>query len=268
MNLSNLRARIHGRYQRSVSSLLFRRPVAIRNTVPLISFTFDDFPSSALLTGGSILERYAVAGTYYASLGLMGKPSPVGTIFSPEQLEQLLARGHELGCHTFAHCHSWETRPSAFEESIIENRRAIGRLLPGMAFKTFSYPIACPRPQSKRSTAKYFACCRGGGQRFNAGTMDLNQLSAYFLEKSRDFPEAVRNMIEQNRRARGWLIFATHDVCDSPTPYGCTPGFFEDIVQCAVASGARILSVAQALDVVCASNAPAIRAGNQTGTPG
>src|SRR6266566_3501671 len=125
MNLSNLRARIHGRYQRSVSSLLFRRPVAIRNTVPLISFTFDDFPSSALLTGGSILERYAVAGTYYASLGLMGKPSPVGTIFSPEQLEQLLARGHELGCHTFAHCHSWETRPSAFEESIIENRRAI-----------------------------------------------------------------------------------------------------------------------------------------------
>src|SRR3954470_5907201 len=111
MKLCNLYNRIHGRYQRTVSRLLFKRPFAIDNKVPYISFTFDDFPESALSTGGAILEKYGSRGTYYASLGLTGQDSPVGRIFSPEQLPDLLTRGHELGCHTFAHCHSWETTP-------------------------------------------------------------------------------------------------------------------------------------------------------------
>ena len=51
------------------------------NDRPLISFSFDDFPRSALFTGGALLEQYGVAGTYYASLGLMGKTSPTGEIF-------------------------------------------------------------------------------------------------------------------------------------------------------------------------------------------
>jgi hypothetical protein len=92
-----------------------------------------------------------------------------------------------------------------------------------------------------------FACARGGGQTFNAGNADLNYLSAHFLEKTRHDPDAVKDMIEHNRVACGWLIFATHDVCDAPTPYGCTPDFFEDIVQCSVRSGARIVPVAEAL---------------------
>src|SRR5207247_9743139 len=34
----------------------------------------------------------------------------------------LVARGHELGCHTFAHCHSWDTKTKEFERSILEKR--------------------------------------------------------------------------------------------------------------------------------------------------
>jgi hypothetical protein len=89
---------------------------------------------------------------------------------------------------------------------------------------------------------------RGGGQTFNAGEADLNYLSAYFLEKTRHDPQAVKHVIADNRAACGWLIFATHDVSDTPTPYGCTPGFFEDIVESAVESGARIVPVADALN--------------------
>jgi hypothetical protein len=61
-------------------------------------------------------------------------------------------------------------------------------------------------------------------------------------------------VIEQNRAARGWLIFATHDVCNAPTAYGCTPGLFEDIVECSVRSGARIIPVAEASDSLRASD--------------
>lgn len=254
MSLSHLAARVQGRYQRSGARYLFRRPFGINTRVPLVSFTFDDFPRSALLAGGTILKGFGVRGTYYVSFGLMGTTAPTGSIFLAEDLEALLDQGHELGCHTFAHCHSWETKTGLFEHSVIENGHVLERMLPGASFKTFAYPISPPRPQTKRTMARYFTCCRGGGQTFNAGTADLSYLSAYFMEQGRDAPDMLKKVIDQNREARGWLIFATHDVCEAPTPFGCTPDFFESIVRYAVDSGARILPVVEAWEALRASS--------------
>lgn len=231
---------------RTAARFLFRRPVSFKTQLPYISFTFDDFPRSALLIGGPILNSFGIAGTYYASFGLMGRQAPVGQIFLPEDLKQLQQQGHELGCHTFGHRDAWKTNPAEFEDSLLENRRALNELLPGTSFQTMSYPKNVPRASTKRRTGRYFVCCRGGGQTFNVGTADLNCLSAFFLEKSRHAPEVVRELIDDNRRARGWLILATHDVCASPSPFGCTPDFFEDIVRYAVNSGARIMPVINA----------------------
>jgi hypothetical protein len=119
----------------------------------------------------------------------------------------------------------------------------------------------------KKVALRHFLCCRGGGlrpgryihrhagggQTFNSGIADLNYLCAFFLERSRDTPEAVKTLIAENARARGWLIFATHDICKSPSPYGCTPEFFEQVVQWTVESGSRVLPVVQALEVLRAS---------------
>src|SRR5258706_6793963 len=243
-------SRLHGFYQRKASSLLFRRPMAFRSEQPLISFTFDDFPRSALLTGGAILNGFGLSATYYAALGLMGKVAPSGQIFGADDLATLFDHGHELGCHTYAHCDSWETDTATFENSILENRSALSRLVPGADFKTFSYPISLPRPLTKATVAGHFLGCRAGGQTFNVGQADLNQLSAYFLEQSRNDIQAVKNLIDRNGQEGGWLIFATHDVAEQPTPFGCTPEFFEQVVRYAVDSGARILPVIQALEAL------------------
>lgn len=243
-------SRLQGYYQRKAASLVFRRPLAVCPQQPLISFTFDDFPRSALLVGGDILSRFGLAGTYYASLGLLGAEEPSGQMFVSGDLTALFERGHELGCHTFSHCHSWETDTGTFEDSIIENHAALNRLFPGAEFKSFSYPISPPRPLTKAKIANYFLSCRGGGQTLNVGTTDLNQLSAYFLEKSRHSIQSVKDLIDRNRQVRGWLIFATHDISDNATPFGCSPEFFEDVVQYAVRSGARILPVVRALEVL------------------
>jgi len=217
------------------------------NRVPIISFSFDDFPKSALLTGGAILKHHGLTGTYYASFGLMGKPSPNGIIFSPEDVNVLNEQGHEWGCHTFSHCHSWSTPPRIFEAAIVSNRRALMELSPDSAFTTHSFPIAWPRPQSKRRAAVHFEACRGGGQTYNRRSIDLNLLSAFFLEKSRDDFESIERVIHENSRACGWLILATHDVCDTPSPFGCTPALFKRVVALSVASGATILPVGEAL---------------------
>jgi peptidoglycan/xylan/chitin deacetylase (PgdA/CDA1 family) len=239
-------SRLKYRLRRDSCRWFGRRNVTLRGSEPIISFTFDDFPRSALSTGGKILEQHGLAGTYYASLGLMGTECPTGRIFEPEDLSELVSRGHELGCHTYSHCHAWETAPADFERSIVENQQAMEKLLPGTELRTLSYPISCARPRTKRLAAKHFGCCRGAGQGPNFGTADLNYLNAFFLEQSRDNFEAIRQVIDLNRNLRGWLIFATHDISNDPTPFGCKPAFFEAVVECAARSGARVLSVSNA----------------------
>jgi peptidoglycan/xylan/chitin deacetylase (PgdA/CDA1 family) len=259
-------ARARQRLALEATRSLCKRPLAVRTTLPLISFTFDDFPRSAFLQADPILRQYGALGTYYVSLGLMGNESPLGPMFHAGDLKELARLGHELGCHTFGHCHSWDTPPNMYERAILDNRKALTEVLPGSTFRTFAYPFSAPHLAVKRVAGRHFLCCRGGGlragrylphapggQTFNSGMTDLNLLCAVFLEKMRDDPEAIKNLIDQNARARGWLIFATHDVCANPSPYGCTPGLFEQVVKWSSASGARILPVAKALGILRAS---------------
>jgi peptidoglycan/xylan/chitin deacetylase (PgdA/CDA1 family) len=250
LGVSQLLRRARGKYQRITARYLSQRPFAINSQIPIISFTFDDFPRSAFRTGGAILQSLGLAGTYYASLGLMGKQSDTGVMFLLEDLKALAAQGHELGCHTFNHCDAWNTCPRLFEESVVENQRVLSTLMPTTVFKTLSYPVSVPRARTKQRVSAYFVCCRGGGQTFNAGKVDLNYLSAFFLEQAGNNPAAIKRLVEQNSSANGWLIFATHDISEQPTRWGCTPDFFEDIVQYSVRSVARILPVFQAYQVL------------------
>lgn len=237
--------KILSKCQRGAAMYLAKRPFVVESPAPIVSFTFDDFPRSALLTGGTILHRAGLAGTYYASFGLMGGQAPTGEIFVEDDLQVLREQRHEIGSHTFEHCHSWQTSTADYVRSLAKNEEALRRLMPGASFRTFSYPISPPWPASKRSAGTRFLCCRGGGQTFNAGPTDLNYLAAFFLEKAADL-QSVADLIERNRQARGWLVLATHDVDPQPTPYGVTPTFFSDVVQRVVDSGALVLPVDEA----------------------
>jgi hypothetical protein len=248
MLVADLRARAQSKYRRVCADYLFRRPFLINTDSALVSFTFDDFPATALSVGGSILQKYGRTGTYYVSLDLAGKREASGPMFAISDLAILQEQGHELGCHTYTHCDSSETESSVFLDSVILNERTLRALFPDASFRTFSFPKSAPRARTKQEVGRRFECCRGGGQTFNACRADLNNLRAYFLEQAAGDLNAVKQIIEQNRRAKGWLIFATHDVCERPSLYGCTPDFFEAVVRYVIDSGTIILPVAAALD--------------------
>jgi peptidoglycan/xylan/chitin deacetylase (PgdA/CDA1 family) len=153
-----------------------------------------------------------------------------------------LKDGHELGCHTFEHLDGSRSTAEAFERSIEANRAALASIVPASRFGVFAYPLDGPVVSIKRAVGRHFASCRGGGQTFNSGVIDLNLLKAYFLDwRNRGSFEFVQEMIDANAAARGWLIFGTHDVAAHPSKYGCEPEFFEKAVRASIQSGARVL---------------------------
>lgn len=242
-----LTRRAHSKYNRLCAEHLHRRPLPIRPNPAIVSFTFDDFPRTALSVGGAILKQHGCVGTYYVSLGLLGRCEATGQMFTSDDLSTVYEEGHELGCHTYAHCDAGTTAPRVFFDSVVANRRALTRLFPSASFRSFSFPKSTPCPGVKKLASTQFDCCRGGGQSFNAGVADLNHLRAYFLEQANDDIDAVRHVIRANRAVGGWLIFATHDICERPSRFGCDPAFFKSVVRCAVESGAAVLSVSNAL---------------------
>jgi len=254
MSWRHVKERAHSIYVRQSARLFARRLLPVELETPIVSFTFDDFPRSALHAGGEILSHAGAVGTYYAAFGLMGRHEPTGKIFEPADLKVLLDQGHELGCHTFDHYDASTTAPAAFVASIVRNQRALANLLPGFSFRTHAYPIGAPRIGTKRRMRRFFESARGGGQQFCAPHADLDNLAAFFLEKCRGELEPVKSIVEGNRKACGWLVIATHDVAQAPTPYGCTPAFFESTVRMVRESGARILPVHQAIQTIRAES--------------
>ena len=251
MSMRSLLYRIAGKYHRTVSNRSCCRMITIKATTPFISFSFDDAPRSAFSHGGGILKTHLARATFFVSLGLLESESPSGTIAFQDDLHHAVEEGHELGCHTFDHKDPWKTTTEVFEQSIFKNRQALARILPKAAFMAFAYPLCGPRPATKWRVGKLFDCCRGGGQTFNVGTADFNLLKAFFLDiRNRDNIDSVRRLIDRNAEFRGWLIFATHDVTDSPSPYGCTKEYFEKVVEYAVLSGASILPVGKACEQI------------------
>lgn len=241
-----------GKYRRTAARYLYRKKIKLENENSKISFTFDDVPRTAIIHGGEILNKYGAYGTFYVSLGKLESDSPSGQIASLTDLIYALKEGHELGCHTFDHMNSWETKTEIFVKSVLMNSKALSDLIPKAHFSSFAYPICDPRPETKREVGKIFECSRGGGeQTFNVGETDLNLLKAFFLDiRTGATIDAVKQIIDKCAEERGWLIFATHDIDDDPSRYGCPRKMFTEIVKYATQSGANLLPVGKVCEKI------------------
>lgn len=249
-------SRVVRKSNRLRSAIFSSRRIIACNSRPLVSFTFDDFPKNSAETGAPILESYNARATYYVSIGLLGQNAPTGRICEEEDIVSLRRGGHEIGCHTFHHSNAWETPSRIFADSLERNAAGIQAILPGHQFETLSYPIDTPHPSNKRVASHRFKCCRAGGQKFNSLVFDLNSLRSFFLEKVSGDLEIIKKLVDENNAANGWLIFSTHDISLTPTAYGCTPDFFEQVIRYVRSSQVDVLPVSAALDACLRKAAP------------
>lgn len=222
-----------------------------RLTAPVASFTFDDFPASAAHDGAAVLEEYGAAGTFYVAGGLCGETDGDTSYFDRANLSDLVRRGHEIGDHTFAHIHVPRHDHAALDEDRARNARFVSGVAGDVIATSFAYPFGHASIATKRYYSRHFACCRGTAPGINSGSLDLAQLKAVSLETSVFDPKALAPMLEQAKAVNGWLIFYTHDVSSSPTPFGTQVGILAGAVQACRDADIEILPVRNALARAC-----------------
>ena len=238
---------VAGAARRRLLCSVYRRLVPLEDSGPFVSFAFDDFPRTAYTAGGAILKRLGFRGTYYVAMGLMGKRTDEGEQFRVDDLGSLVADGHELATQTFSHSSSRKTPVAAFMDDVRKGDDAIREIAGLRPSGNFAYPYGDVTLAAKQAMSYEMTSCRGIFGGVNAPYADLNLLLANGLYGRQDRFRGVRDLVLDNQRRKGWLIFYTHDICLDPSPYGCTPELFESTVRLAAARGARILPVAEVL---------------------
>jgi peptidoglycan/xylan/chitin deacetylase (PgdA/CDA1 family) len=241
-----LRSRI-GAVRRGIWSALYKRVIPLGEHGPITSFTFDDFPRSALTQGAGIIERFGGHATFYVSVGQMGTVNSLGEQFHQPDLRTLLERGHEIANHTFAHSSAQRIPFSEFERDVRHGEEALRTQLGVSRSDNFAYPYGEVTLRAKRQLPACVGSCRSTCGGLNGPSIDLNLLRANALYGDLKAAAVAEDLIRENEARRSWLIFYTHDVRAKPSPFGCTPGLLEQVVSYAAEWGNRILSVEEVL---------------------
>lgn len=231
-----------------VRSLVNRRPYRLRNRAPLVSFTFDDVPDSAVSNGARLLEQAGCRGTFFVATSQFGRTTANWRVAGREEVAALAAGGHEIGLHTHAHRPLAHTSRRAFVSDMVESRRALTSLAQGAAIENFAYPYGFSDLAHESALVHRARSCRTMEPGINTGLVDLNFIRSYGFGTTLHTTEALGDLFERTVAANGWLLITGHDVADRPSPYGCTPQLLGYAVEQALRRGLTVATVAAALD--------------------
>ena len=235
---------------RFVGKSFSKKKIRKSGNTPIVSFTFDDCPRSAIQNGGSILAEYGARGTFFIALGMIDSNTILGESFSAKDLVQAVSDGHELGSHTYDHFDARNVSFKDYKNSILRNDEGINKLIPGVKFQTFSYPYGGVTRRARRFSGQRFRCARSIIQGINIGDFDLNLLMVFSLYSWKFDLKKIKPVIDETCETGGWLIFYTHDISSEPSRFGSTTKFFESVVKYAVDCGATVYPVSHAIELI------------------
>jgi peptidoglycan/xylan/chitin deacetylase (PgdA/CDA1 family) len=232
-----------GDARRALLNACHRRVMPLGDLGPVITFTFDDFPRTALTAGAPILEHYGARATYYVAMSLMNQKNNLGELFRYEDLISLQTRGHEIASHTFGHLSARRTAYDGFIRDLARGERALLEIVGVDPSHNFAYPYGEATFETKKKIGSRMLSSRGTCRGLNGPVVDLNLLHANSLYGDASGVRAHEELIRENEKRQSWLIFYTHDVAAKPSPYGCTPELLEAVCSFAAGRGARFRTV-------------------------
>jgi len=236
---------LKGKLRRRLVQWVERRPARLATTRPMISFTFDDAPASAVLEGAARLEAHGARGTYFISGGLAGHNGPMSRYASREEIVAAAAQGHDIACHSYSHLDCGAADSEAVAADAARNQATFADWgLPHAS--SFAYPYGDVSLASKQALAPRYGLLRALHHGLIEPGSDLNQAPAVGIEGPEGEAGALR-WIDRAADRRVWLILYTHDVAPAPSPWGCTPAALDRLISAARNSGFDIVTVAEGL---------------------
>lgn len=236
---------IAAKIKRRVIQAKAARPARLKLGQAALSICFDDFPRSAAELGAAILERHGGRATFYAAAGMAEQDGPCGINFNADDLARLAGAGHEIGCHTYAHedCAKLDLYDALVD--LARNRDALAEMGHQGRLQSLAYPYGETSAAFKSSLPPRFLSARGVTPGLNRGRVDAAQLRAFPLFGS-DLSRAHAALRVAARR-NAWMIAYTHDVSETPSPYGVTPAALDHFVAAARQAGMLIAPVSLVL---------------------
>ncbi len=240
------------RIGRRLAPLRARRRLKFNLERPIVSFTFDDCPQSALHNGITKLDALGWKSTVYIASGLLGTTNHHGLQMTEAEVLAAHKNGHEIGGHSFSHIDLTQVSETDAIADIERNRRAIAAMgLPPC--KTFAYPYGQTMAGIKTRLGEQYTGLRGIETGVMRGQVDLNQIRSTPLFCGERF-DALLGQIRGLGESPAWLTLFTHDITDSPTDWGCTPAQMDAVIKAVQLVGAEVLPVAAAIDKIKASS--------------
>lgn len=231
------------------------RALDVTLSEPVVSFSFDDVPHSAVRVGATVLERYNARGTFYIAGSLQDKMMGETRLFASEDVQYLVRAGHEVGCHSFSHRKVSELSYGALERDLARNKAYLDALSPANGIsRNFAYPYNSAKWRARQLFAERYNSCRGGGNRINRGRVNRDFLYGVEIGREQGSFAELAAYIDDLVKKPGWLIFFTHDIDENPSDYGCTREIFEKLVALAVEKSCRIMPVRDALSLLQGPN--------------
>jgi peptidoglycan/xylan/chitin deacetylase (PgdA/CDA1 family) len=234
---------LKGKLRRRLALLAHRRPVHMRLTRPMVSFSFDDAPATAALAGAKVLEARGLRGAYYISAGLAGGSGPMGDYASLEDVQRLALAGHELACHTFSHLDCGQADGPDISADTDRNAQAL-RAIGVTSLESFAYPYGDVSRAAKAVLTGRFRTLRTVQAGLVEDGADANQLPSVGIEGAEGEARAM-TWLDRARQRRAWLILYTHDVCAQPSAWGCTAEALGRIADAALAANFEVVTAAE-----------------------
>lgn len=242
---------------KSIAAKLARRTVPYRARRllkfnlrrPIVSFTFDDFPRSAIINGSDVLEQQGWRSTFYVASGLMGQTNHHGEHFIAEDIRAIATRGHEIAGHTFSHtdCDRMGLKNTMAE--IDQNTQAIIDIGHTKPIKHFAYPFGSTNASLKYALQSKFKSMRGVDEGVHRHHADLNGLKSMPVFSGTKL-DAALSAIHGLKAAPAWLTLFAHDIRDTPSQWGCTPEEFKQVIDAVKQSGAIVLPIGEAISAL------------------
>ncbi|WP_427450035.1 polysaccharide deacetylase family protein [Litorimonas sp. WD9-15] len=235
------------RVRRQLSHFQQRSILPVPTEGPIVSFSFDDCPCSAIDTALPMLEAEDWKATIYVAVGLCDTVNHLGPHISRDDIVDLHKRGHEIGDHTYSHINAKGLDATKYMADVERNQRALKDLgLPPS--ENFAFPFGDVTNVIKKELRHKFSTLRGVLPPQNS-RMDANFLPAIPIYSGQTEDTALRE-IANLQQSQIWLNLFTHDVRENPSPFGCKIDTFQDIVAAVKQSGARVMTVRDAYRTV------------------